>query len=31
LIAAIAKETGLPLLTSDKHFQEVEGIQITLI
>lgn len=30
-IAAIAKETGLPLLTSDKHFQEVEGIQITSI
>ena len=30
-IAAIAKETGLPLLTKDKHFQEVEGIQITSI
>lgn len=30
-IAAIAKETGLPILTRDKHFQEVEGIQITSI
>lgn len=30
-IAAIVKETGLPLLTSDKHFQKVEGIQITSI
>lgn len=30
-IAAIAKETGLPILTRDKHFQEVEGIHITYI
>jgi len=30
-IAAIAKEAGLPLLTKDKHFQEVDGIQVTSI
>ena len=30
-IAAIAKESGLPILTRDKHFQAVEGIQITSI
>lgn len=27
-IAAVAKEKGLPLLTRDKHFEEVEGISL---
>jgi tRNA(fMet)-specific endonuclease VapC len=30
-IAAITKESELPLLTKDRHFQEVEGIQVTSI
>ena len=30
-IAAIAQETKLPVLTRDKHFQEVGGIRVTLI
>ena len=28
-IAAIAKETKLPIFTRDKHFREVAGIQVT--
>jgi len=30
-IAAIAKETNLPVLTRDRHFQEVQGIRVNLI
>lgn len=30
-IAAIVKEKGLPLLTNDKHFQEVDGITISSV
>lgn len=30
-IAAIAMETKLPLLSNDKHFQEVDGITISSI